>query len=171
MIQSAATDDDEDAGTGGGSSTGDGSGDHAPTPVANQGTLLIDATCVPGDIRYPTDLSLLNEAREVTEKLIDAMHPPIREAFGQKPRTHRKNARHQFLAVAKKKRPRISKIRTAIKQQLGHLEQNLASIDALFACGGYLLAAGRYWYRKPLVVSELVRQAENDLPLRQQEHP
>jgi hypothetical protein len=34
---------------------------------------LIDATCVPVDIRYPTDLSLLNEAREVMEKLIDAM--------------------------------------------------------------------------------------------------
>ena len=28
----------------------------------NQGSLLIDATCLPADIRYPTDLSLLNEA-------------------------------------------------------------------------------------------------------------
>ncbi len=28
---------------------------------SNQGTLLIDATCVPADIRYPTDLSMLNE--------------------------------------------------------------------------------------------------------------
>jgi hypothetical protein len=52
---------------------------------SNQGTLLIDATCVPVDIRYPTDLSLLNEAREVTEKLIDAMHPQIRASFGDKP--------------------------------------------------------------------------------------
>ena len=40
----------------------------------NQGSLLIDATCAPVDIRHPTDLSLLNEAREVTEILIDAMH-------------------------------------------------------------------------------------------------
>jgi IS5 family transposase len=127
-------------------------------PSSNQGSLLIDATCVPADIRYPTDLSLLNEAREVTEKLIDAMHPQIRGSFGAKPRTHRKKARHQFLAVAKKKRPRLSKIRKAIRQQLGHLERNLASIDALIACGGCLLAAGRHWYRKLLVVSELVRQ-------------
>ena len=52
---------------------------------SNQGTLLIDATCVPADIRYPTDLSLLNEARAVTEKLIDAMHPQIRASFGDKP--------------------------------------------------------------------------------------
>ncbi|WP_233130368.1 IS5 family transposase [Synechococcus sp. 1G10] len=158
MIQSAGTDDDPDTGTGGGSSSGHSSNDDAPTPAVNQGTLLIDATCVPVDIRYPTDLSLLNEAREVTEKLIDAMHPPIREAFGQKPRTHCKKARQQFLAVAKKKRPRISKIRKAIKQQLGHLERNLASIDALIACGGCLLAAGSHWYHKLLVVSELVRQ-------------
>jgi transposase, IS5 family len=125
---------------------------------SNQGTLLIDATWVPADIRYPTDHSLLNGAREVTEKLIDAMHPQIRVSFGDKPRTHRKKARQQFLAVAKKKRPRISKIRKAIQQQLGHLERNLASIDALIACGGSLLAAGRHWYHKLLVVSELVRQ-------------
>ena len=124
----------------------------------NQGSLLIDATCAPVDIRHPTDLSLLNEAREVTEILIDAMHPQVRERFGHKPRTHRKKARQQFLAVAKKKRPRISKIRKAIKQQLGHLKRNLLSIDALIACGGTLLAAGRHIYQKLLVVSELVRQ-------------
>lgn len=110
------------------------------------------------DIRHPTDLSLLNEAREVTEIWIDAMHPQVRERFGHKPRTHRKKARQQFLAVAKKKRPPISKIRKAIKQQLGHLTRNLASIDALIACGSCLLAAGPHIYRMLLVISELVRQ-------------
>jgi hypothetical protein len=40
----------------------------------NQGSLLIDETCVPADIRHPTDLSLLNEGRELTETLIDAMY-------------------------------------------------------------------------------------------------
>ena len=60
--------------------------------------------------------------------------------------------------MAKKKRPRIRKIRKAIKLQLGHLKRNLASIDALTVCGASLLAAGRYAYQKMLVVSELVRQ-------------
>jgi IS5 family transposase len=69
-----------------------------------------------------------------------------------------RQARQQFLAVAKKKRPRISKIRKAIRQQLGHLRHNLTSIDALTACGARLLAAGRYAYHKLLVVCELVRQ-------------
>jgi IS5 family transposase len=38
------------------------------------------------------------------------------------------------------------------------LKRNLASIDALIACGGCLLAAGRHTYQRLLVVSELVRQ-------------
>jgi hypothetical protein len=147
----------DDDGSGGSTSPAD-----QPKPSSqkqpNQGSLLIDATCAPVDIRHPTDLSLLNEAREVTEILIDAMHPQVRECFGHKPRTHRKKARQQFLAVAKKKKPRISKIRKAIKQQLGHLKRNLASVDALIACGGCLLAAGRHIYQKLLVISELVRQ-------------
>ena len=151
-------DSDDDSGSGGGST----STDNQPIPIThkqpNQGSLLIDATCAPVDIRHPTDLSLLNEAREVTEILIDAMHPQVKENFGHKPRTHRRKARQQFLAVAKKKKPRINKIRKAIKQQLGHLKRNLASIDTLIACGGCLLAAGRHIYLKLLVVSELVRQ-------------
>ena len=101
VIRSAESLDDEDDGN----DSGLPSSDQAEQPgsdkaSSNQGTLLIDATCVPADIRYPTDLSLLNEAREVTEKLIDAMHPQVRASFGDKPRTHRKNARQQVLAVA-----------------------------------------------------------------------
>jgi hypothetical protein len=154
--------DSQDPGDDSGNDGGSASPVDQPRPSSqkqpNQGSLLIDATCAPVDIRHPTDLSLLNEAREVTEILIDGMHPQIRDQFGHKPRTHRKQARQQFLAVAKKKKPRITKIRKAIKQQLGHLKRNLASIDALIACGGYLLAAGRHIYQKLLVVSELVRQ-------------
>jgi len=158
VVRSAESRNDDDGDQGSGSANSGNQQAPASQGSTNQGSLLIDATCVPADIRYPTDLSLLNEAREVTEKLIDAMHTLVRNAFGHKPRTHRKKARQQFLAVAKKKRPRISKIRKAIKQQLGHLERNLASIDALIARGASLLAAGRHCYQKLLVVSELVRQ-------------
>jgi hypothetical protein len=160
VIRSSAVDghDDHDSSDGGGAESAADQKIESKTPRPNQGSLLIDATCVPADIRHPTDLSLLNEGRELTETLIDAMYLQVRESFGHKPRTHRKQARQQFLAVAKKKRPRILKIRKAIKQQLGHLKRNLASIDALTACGASLLAAGRYAYQKLLVVSELVRQ-------------
>lgn len=43
-----------------------------PEP-ANAGTILMDATCAPTDIKYPTDLNLVNDARELTEQLIDQM--------------------------------------------------------------------------------------------------
>ena len=35
----------------------------------NEGKLLLDATCTPADIKYPTDIEILNEAREKTEKI------------------------------------------------------------------------------------------------------
>ena len=150
---------DQDDSQGGGGSVCDTEQNISSTKaIDNQGSLLIDATCAPVDIRYPTDLSLLNEAREVTEVLIDSMYKTVRESFDHKPRTYRKQARQQFLAVAKKKRPRINKIRKAIKQQLAYLKRNLTSIDALTSCGGCLLAAGRAIVQKLLVVSELVRQ-------------
>ena len=160
LIRSAETEEhDRDDSQGGGGSVFDTEQNISSTKVIdNQGSLLIDATCAPVDIRYPTDLSLLNEAREVTEVLIDSMYKTVRESFDHKPRTYRKQARQQFLAVAKKKRPRINKIRKAIKQQLAYLKRNLTSIDALTSCSGCLLAAGRAIYQKLLVVSELVRQ-------------
>jgi hypothetical protein len=39
----------------------------------NQGKLILDATCAPADISYPTDLKLLNQARVQTEKIIDIL--------------------------------------------------------------------------------------------------
>jgi len=158
VIHSSAPDDHDDSSDGGAGVIAADQQVGAATTQANQGSLLIDATCVPADIRHPTDLSLLNEARELTETLIDAMILQVRESFGHKPRTHRKQARQQFLAVAKKKRSRINKIRKAIKQQLGHLKRNLASIDAMTSCAASLLVAGCYAYQKLLVVNELVRQ-------------
>jgi hypothetical protein len=103
VVRSVESQDDDDSDQGSGSfNTAD---QHAPASKAstNQVSLLIDATYIPANIRHPTDLSLLNEAREVTEKLVDAMHPQVRNAFGHKPRTHRKKASQQFLSATKKK--------------------------------------------------------------------
>ena len=36
----------------------------------HKGTLTLDATCAPANIRYPQDISLLNEAREKLETMI-----------------------------------------------------------------------------------------------------
>ncbi len=48
----------------------------------------MDATCVPADIRNPTDLNLLNETREKTESNIDILYEPLKGVI-DKPRTYR----------------------------------------------------------------------------------
>ena len=109
--------------------------------------------------RYlPSNGSLVAQPRPRADgTLIDAVCSQVRESFGHKPRTHRKQTRQQYLTLAKKKLPRILKIRKAIQQQLGHLKRNLANIDAQTACGAGLLAAERRAYQKLLVGSKLVR--------------
>ena len=51
----------------------DDSGNH-PGTGGNSGTMILDATCAPSNIRYPQDVSLLNEARENAEALLDVLH-------------------------------------------------------------------------------------------------
>ena len=124
----------------------------------NWGTLSIDASCTPADITYPTDLKLLNEARESTERIIDdlcELHPDLCK---HKPRYDRSRARACFLRVAKQKKPRRRKIKAEIRRQLDYLQRNLGAIDALIASGARLSGLKSHWWRKLLVISELHRQ-------------
>src|SRR5699024_4985122 len=66
--------DDNPPSTGAGGTTN--TQDNQNGPSSNQGKLLLDATCVPSDIAYPTDVGLLNEAREKLEGIIDTLHAP-----------------------------------------------------------------------------------------------
>ena len=92
----------------------------------NRGTLMVDATCAPSNIRYPQDVSLLNEARENAEKLIDVLHDP---AEGKKPRTYRKRARKDYLKYAKCRKHTAKTTRKAIGKQLNYLKRDLGIID------------------------------------------
>jgi hypothetical protein len=84
----------------------------------NEGKLLLDATCTPADIKYPTDIGILNEAREKTEKIIDKLYKEIKEKKKEKPRTYREKGRKDYLTVAKKRRPSKKEKRKGIKKQL-----------------------------------------------------
>ena len=121
----------------------------------NEGTLLMDATCVPASIHYPTDLSLLNDAREMTEAIIDVCHAP-EVGTAEKPRTYRRKARKQYLTVAKKKKPRAKAIRRALRQQLQFVRRNLETIRSRY--GTNLTRLSHYQYRSLLVVNEVYRQ-------------
>ena len=56
-------------------STG-GDEDSSTKEPENKGNLILDATCVPVDIQYPTDSRLLNDAREALEELVDVLRTP-----------------------------------------------------------------------------------------------
>lgn len=85
--------------------------------IDERGELLLDATCAPADIAYPTDLSLLNQAREKLERIIDVLHEPER-GKSRKPRTYRERARRAYLAVARQQRVKPRTMRKAIGKQL-----------------------------------------------------
>jgi hypothetical protein len=134
--------------------------DHEPPSSANAGQLIVDASCIPADIRYPTDLSLLNEAREHTEYIIDLLYAQVPEQVAQKPRTYRRKARQQYLHIAKQRQVSRKARRKAVAQQLRYFRRNLAHIDLLIAAGATLTQLDKSLYRKLLVISELFRQQQ-----------
>lgn len=104
-------------------------------PNPNQGTLILDATCTPADVHYPTDAGLLNEAREKLDEMIDVLH----NASGKqttRPRTYREKARRNYLLLSKQRSPRKNKIRQAIKKQLQFTRRNLRIVDSMLATFG-----------------------------------
>jgi transposase, IS5 family len=102
----------------------------SPKTNPNQGTLILDATCTPADVRYPTDTGLINEAREQLDDIIDTLH----EGLGKqqkRPRTYREKARKDYLTFAKQRKPRRKQIRLAIKKQLQYARRNLGIVDEM----------------------------------------
>jgi len=100
--------------------------------VENKGKLLVDATAVPQNITFPTDLKLLDAARRKSEQIIDRLYDA--ELHGEpKPRTYRKVARKNFLNTAKKKRKTSKALYKANGQQLRYLRRNLKIIEKLLS--------------------------------------
>lgn len=132
-----------------------------PLPVKNQGKLIFDATCTPADIAYPTDIKLLNQAREHTEKILDKLYEQVREQFPRKPRTYRQKARKDYLAITKQRRPSRKKRRKAVRKQLAYVRRNLVHIDKLVTQGAKLSQLKLQSYRMLLVVHELLRQQQS----------
>lgn len=124
----------------------------------NKGKLMSDASCIPSDISYPTDLNLLNKARKKTEKIIDKLYKPWKGKLEKKPRTDRKKARKEYLEVAKKKKVKRKKLRKALKRQLKYIQRNLGYIDDLIEKGSSLKLLTNIEYKELLVIGELLRQ-------------
>jgi hypothetical protein len=99
-------------------------------PPGHKGKLLMDATVAPQNISFPTDLKLLNAAREKSEDLLDKLYN--KELHGNiKPRTYRQVARKEFLRTAKKKNKTAKQLYKANGKQLRFFKRNLHHIDTL----------------------------------------
>ena len=127
----------------------------------NSGKLIIDATCTPADIRHPTDISILNEAREKSERIIDVLWEERSTScpFRKKPRTYRKRARKDFLAIIKKRKDKNRSSRKSVRKQLNYLKRNLAIIEQLKKHSS-LSVLSRFLYRCLLVIHEVYRQQQ-----------
>ncbi len=93
-----------------------------------KGKLKLDATIADQMIKYPTDLDLLNDSRQESERIIDALCEKLEV---EKPRTYRRKARQNYLSLAKKKKKSTKEIRKVIGKQLNYLSRNLKSIHTL----------------------------------------
>ena len=114
--------------------TGGGTPDDVPSNSEpdNEGTLIVDATCAPVNIRYPQDVSLLNEAREKLETIIYRFH----KSYGlMLPRRYSKRARKDYLAFAKCRKHTAKKIRKALRQQLSYVKRDIGYLDEFMADG------------------------------------
>ena len=124
----------------------------------NRGTLILDATCCPADIHYPTDVGLLNHARELVEKMIDLLYPAAHDLYPEKPRTYRQQARKRYLAYTKKRTHTVRETRMVLRGNLQYIQRDIGYIEKMVAHGVSLSLLGDDLYRKLLVIQELCRQ-------------
>ena len=125
-----------------------------------KGTLILDATCCPQDIRYPTDIGLLNHARELLELIIDILYALVIEQYAYKPRTYRDVARRDFLAYIKTRKHTKKTIRKNIRKQLQYVARDLRIIHELVEKGAALRELPADLYKKLLVIHEVYRQQQ-----------
>jgi transposase, IS5 family len=99
--------------------------------ITHCGQLIVDATACPQDISFPTDLNLLDNAREKSEELIDVLYKG--SLHKRKPRTYREIARKLYLKTAQKKVKSKKEIRSALRKQLGFVNRNIKNILKLLS--------------------------------------
>lgn len=131
IIRNINNGDDDNPPSGGKKARSDETGkDSFEVYPVNKGKLILDATCAPSDIRYPMDLSLLNEAREKLDEMIDAVHEALGK-LGKRPRTYRKKGHKDFLSMIRNKKPRKKSTRKAVGKQLRYVRRNLNVLENL----------------------------------------
>ena len=89
----------------------------------NAGTILMDATCAPADIKYPTDLNLVNDARELTENIIDLLLRQQQNPM-HRPCTRLQIYCRRYLEITKHPECGVAKRCSALRFLLNAVRQN-----------------------------------------------
>lgn len=123
----------------------------------NSGRLQADATVADQYITYPTDVKLLNTAREKLDQMIDKIYLYCDKSF-EKPRTYRRVLRREFLNYSKKKNKKKSVHRKMQRRLLESVKRNLGFVDALMPDPGKIVTGRSYpLTRRDLDMIEVIR--------------
>jgi len=124
-----------------------------------KGKLKIDATVADQYIRYPNDLSLVNEARVKTERIIDELWELVNNHLSVKPRTYRKKAHKRYVSQSKKKNSTKASLRKTLRYLLNCVERNLGHIDDMLdMVGGRVFPLPHKYQRQLWVIHTLYDQ-------------
>ena len=129
-----------------------------PGDGGNSGELILDATVVPTDIRYPNEVSLLDESRENVEKAIQECWDQISKHNGHMLPYNKQRAHAHYLAFAKCKRRSKGKIYKARRKKLNYVVLALARLRELVLEEGVELR--NFWVSRLVVIEEIVRQQQ-----------
>ena len=128
----------------------------------NKGKLLMDATVAPADIKYPTDIDLLNKSREHLETAIDILWKEVPHK-GHKLPYSAKKARKSYLSVAKSKKVKKARLRKAISEQLRYIELAAKRREALEAQVPVYKALYPKWLKDRLSVIPKVYEQQKEM--------
>ncbi len=127
----------------------------------HKGDLKIDATCSDAEIRYPTDIDLLNDGSYVLNRYMDQLC----SKFGLlRPITFTKQSRKVFLEVIKRKRKRKGLIKASKSKMLAYLYRDIQSFTHLVAIHGSQLLDGlKRFEKRTLCAIITMYHQQNDL--------
>ncbi len=128
-----ASSDDEDGDDGdedgdNGVSSDEEHSEEADREQENRGTLILDASCAPQDIQYPTDVRLLHEARQKLEAMMDTLQTG---RTSEKPRNYRQKANREYNRFNRNRRPTKKQIRAALRKQLQYVARDLRLVSLM----------------------------------------
>ena len=112
--------------------------------------ILCDGTVIPENVKYPTDVDLLNDVREWAIKIIKQAGKKI----GKEYRTYCCSAHKTYLKFAKSKRKTKKQVKKAKKQMLQYVRRNLKQVKEVFEEVKRIGAKGLYRIADRIEVAE-----------------